>query len=432
MKYLKIQNNGELDIRLIALMGGTTKADDKYKIGHFGTGLKYTLAWLFRNDVKFKIFVGKKEVDIHLESEKIGEEVFEIICINGHRTSITTKMGNDWDPWMIIRELYSNALDEGGAKYETSEKTIGKNNKTTFYIEFVPDIMAVYNNWDSYFIVGKEAFYESEKVRIYPQSGNLRIYKQGILIHEKKQSNSLFNYDILDAEINELREYKGYLDYDLIHVIYGITDKKVIQYFLEHTKDEHFESKLDYNYWGNSFGSAWEEALKGVKIIHQKAKENLEARGIEVDTASNVVVPKELYKGLTKKFEGVGALRVSKAVNDFYEIYNQRLDDRVNKAKGLLEDANYFIEPELTFIYGIFGNKTILAKVDVDEKKIYMSEKHLDRDLFSICATLVEENEHYKTEFEDHTRAFQQHFIDLYVNQLVEKSSVELIDEAKN
>ena len=54
MKYLKIQNKGELDIRLVALMGGSTKTNDRYKIGKFGTGLKYTLAFLFR-----KIFQSK-------------------------------------------------------------------------------------------------------------------------------------------------------------------------------------------------------------------------------------------------------------------------------------------------------------------------------------------------------------------------------------
>jgi hypothetical protein len=29
MKYLKIKNNGVIDIRLVALMGGTTKSNDE-------------------------------------------------------------------------------------------------------------------------------------------------------------------------------------------------------------------------------------------------------------------------------------------------------------------------------------------------------------------------------------------------------------------
>ena len=59
MRYLKIQNNGLLDIRLVALMGGTTKSKDTFKIGQFGTGLKYTLAFLYRNNIDFKVFVGQ-------------------------------------------------------------------------------------------------------------------------------------------------------------------------------------------------------------------------------------------------------------------------------------------------------------------------------------------------------------------------------------
>lgn len=428
MKYLKITNQGLLDIRLIALMGGTTKGNDKYKIGHFGTGLKYVLAYLFRKKIDFKIFVGDKQVKLHIEIEKINEQDFQIICIDGHRTSITTNMGMDWEAWMIIREVYSNALDEGGAGYSITDEVTTKENTTCFYFELTPEIMQVYNSWNEFFIVGKMPFYEDEKVKIFPQTGCLKIYKQGILIHQNKDLKALFAYDIKDANINELREYKGFAERDISEIIFNIKDKKVIQYFIEHLKDEHYESTIDYDWdWGRKFNDEWNEALKGVKIIHQKAKENLQARGIKIDEAANITVPEKLYKGLVKQFEGIGALRVSKDVNDFYEIYNDRLHDKVKKAQQLLDDAGYYIEPELSFIYGIFGDKTCLAKVDFTSKQIYMSEKHLDKDLFSICCTLVEENEHYKTGLEDETRGFQQHFINLFTNQIIEKSKCDLL-----
>jgi hypothetical protein len=101
MKYLKIKNQGILDIRLVALMGGTTKANDEYKIGQFGTGLKYTLAYLIRNNIDFHIFAGKDKVDIKIETESIRDEDFNIICING-AISITDRMGKEWIIWMII------------------------------------------------------------------------------------------------------------------------------------------------------------------------------------------------------------------------------------------------------------------------------------------------------------------------------------------
>lgn len=429
MKYLKIANKGHLDIRLIALMGGTTKANDDFKIGHFGTGLKYTLAYLFRNQIDFKIFVGEEEVKIHIETENINQEDFHIICIGGHRTSITTRMGMDWEAWMIIRELYSNALDEGEASYSITERCEGKQNTTSFYIETTPEILEVFNSWNEYFIVGKEPFYETDTIKIFPQTGDLKIYKQGILVHRLDKQPSLFAYDIKNARINELREYRGLVSSDIAEILVSIKDKKVIQYFIENVKDEHYESTIDYDCsWLISFNDSWKEALNGVQIIHQKAKEAIEARGIKIDTAANITVPEKLYKGLTKVFEGIGALRVSKEVNDFFEIYNEQLDDKVNKAKKTLEDTGYYIEPELSFVYGIFGDKTVFAKVDFDTKKIYMSEKHLDKDLFSICCTLVEENEHYKTGFADETREFQQHFIDLFTNKLIEKEKIDLFN----
>jgi DNA-binding transcriptional regulator GbsR (MarR family) len=426
MKYLKISNAGELDIRIIALMGGTTKADDSYKIGNFGTGLKYTMAFLFREGIDFHIFSGKKEVNIELERETIGAIDFDIICINGHRTSITTQMGNDWEAWMIVRELYSNALDEGDANYTVSDVIEGVEGSTSIYLEFTAQIMEVLNNWNDYFIVGAEPFYEEGNLKMFPQSGKLKIYKQGILVYTDAM-DSLFNYDILDANINELREYKGAAEGDVVRALKSINDTKVIQYFLENVNDKHFEAQVDWDWYYNNFSKGWKEALNGVKIIHQKAKDDIEARGIEIDTAANVTVPAKLYKGLTQQFEGIGALRVSKAVNEFFEIYNETLQDKVTKAQKMLEDTGYYIDPELKFIYGIFGDKNVLAKIDIDTKLIYISEKHLDTDMFSICTMLVEENEHYKTGFNDHTREFQQHFIDMYVNNMFEGSNISVI-----
>jgi hypothetical protein len=430
MKYLKIKNDGVLDIRIIALMGGTTKASDSYKIGNFGTGLKYSIAHLLRNKVDFAIFCGDKKVDIKVETEIIGDSEFGIVCVDGHRTSITTKFGADWLPWQIVREIYSNALDEGGAHYsivdEVGESVEGKEGTTSVFIELTPEFLEVYNDWNKYFIVSQQTYYEDKEVKLYPQSGNLRIYKQGIFIKELEKE-SLFNYDIASASINELREYTGYLEHDLYMAIVKLEDPKVITYIMEHLKNDHYEASIDWDYsYFDKFSDIWKETLSGAKIIHEKAKDNLLARGIEVDETL-IVVPENLYKGLVKQFEGVGVLMTSKTINDWYEIYNERLCDRVDKARRILEDAGYFMEPELTFTFGVFGDPGTLAKIDIAAKKIYVSEKHLEQDLFSICTMLVEENEHYKTGMSDHTREFQQHFIDMYTNRLLEGANINVI-----
>jgi len=249
MKYLKIQNKGELDIRLIALMGGTTKSNDEFKIGQFGTGLKYTLAYLYRNNLYFKIFVGANEVKINIETEKIGEEIFEIICINGHRTSITTKMGYDWNAWMILRELWCNALDEGDAEKSETEIMSGVDNTTTFYIQIDSQIREVLNDWKKYFIHDQEAIYTGKNYAIYPSGDHLCIYKQGVLIHEDKNRTSVFSYDVKNAQINELRQFTGSVTHAITNCLYECNEKAV-RYFLENVSEQNFEGSDSFDYGG--------------------------------------------------------------------------------------------------------------------------------------------------------------------------------------
>lgn len=430
MKYLKIKNQGELDIRLIALMGGTTKSNQDYKIGQFGTGLKYTLAFLLRNNIDFKIIVGEKKADINIECENICGEDFEIICINNNRTSITTRMGLEWEAWMIIRELWCNALDEGGAEKEIVDLDLGAEvkgnpNETCFYIQINNQIREVLDNWGSYFIHDKQPLYKNEMFAIYAGGDDLRIYKQGVLVKEEKGKKCLFNYDSKLASINELRQFQGSISH-LIFQALSNPSEQLITYFLENVKESHFEgSECDYN-WYDSFGESWKKTIGKGKLIHQKAVDNIKARGLEIDLSDKIIVPQKVYEALTKNIEGIGALRVSAKINEFYESYNSKVENRVKQGLVILETAGYDFSPNIKFIYGVFGDKTINAQVNTDTAEVYISENFLDKSLHEICEILIEECEHYKTGYQDCSRSFQSHFIKLYTKQLLKSSNIEL------
>jgi hypothetical protein len=434
-KYLKISNNGCLDIRLVSLMGGTTKDTNEYKIGQFGSGLKYTLAYLLRNKVDFKIFINSKEVKLGIVIEHIQGEDFEIITVNGEKTSITTKMGKDWKPWMIVRELYSNALDEGDAEYKiVREDEIEQSsaNRTTFYIELNPDFLEVYNSWNKYFIVGNEPMYENRRFAFHPCKGNLLIYKQGILIHEDKDFKSIFNIDIKNAEINELREYKGSLWWDFPEAISSIDDKKTIEYLLENliTDEEckYYESKceIDTTYTKRVLSNAWKEVIGQSKIIDRETLNKIQGKNVNVDTSNIIVLPKNIYLSLSSKFEGISAIRVASKIGEFYEVFDTDLELKVKQALVILEESNYFIHPELKFLFGEFGSKDTLARVDLDKKEILISQKMKDKSMFDFLAMLIEENEHFQTGFDDCTRSFQQHFINLYAKSILDKAKIKL------
>lgn len=425
MKYLKISNNGELDIRLVALMGGTTKANDKYKIGQFGTGLKYTLAFLFRNNLAFKIFVGSEEVKIHLDCEIIKGEQFEIICINGQRTSITTRMGEDWDAWMIIRELWCNALDEGGAEKEVTDTLTPAEGKTSFYIQVDKQVSDVLSKWNKYFIHGQEALYSDGTYSIYPASEKLRIYKQGVLIYESEKEKSVFSYDVANASINELREFKGSISCEIAHSLHS-ANEKVATYFLENVTEQHFEGTMDYEWYLPKWSDAWVNVIGTGKLIYQKVIDDAKARGISIDEGGLIVVPKSVYKALTAQFKGIGALRINSKVGEFYENHNLPMEDKIKQCLTILEHCNYVMHPDLEFRYGFFEDKTVLARVCMDTKVVYISNTLLQGPLFQTIGMLIEENEHFNTGYTDHTREFQQHFIDLYTRALLAKHEVEI------
>lgn len=426
MKYLKIQNDGLLDIRLVALMGGTTKSKDKYKIGQFGTGLKYTLAYLFRNNLDFKIFVGEQEVKVHTEVEKIKEEDFEIICINGHRTSITTKMGEDWSAWMIVRELWCNALDESGACREITTNAVGEENTTAFYIQIDNEIQKVIDNWHKYFIHEQEAVFANDDVAIYPAGDHLCIYKQGVMVKEYPNYKSVFSYDYKSADINELREFNGSPNMVVTYCLVK-ANEKAARYFLENVREHHFEGRdqMDYG-WFVSFGEAWKDVIGSGKIIYQKVLDNINARGITPDTIGYIIVPETVYRALTKQFQGIGATYVAGKINDFYEHFDERLEQIIKEALVILEACGYSFHPELEFIYGHFEDKTTMASIDISGKKVYIAQMMLQKPLFTIVSMLIEENEHFNTGLTDCSRAFQQHFIDLYARTLLAGKEIEI------
>lgn len=424
MKYLKIQNTGELDIRLISLMGGTTKTGNEYKIGRFGTGLKYSLAWLVRNNIDFKIFIGERQVKIHTETEHIQGVDFEVIYIDGVRSSISASTGVDWKGWMICREIYCNAIDEGGLVKEITEEVYGTPNTTTFYLQLVNEIKETIDNWNDYFIHDIEPMYSCDKFAIYPGGKDLRIYKHGVLIDMQPEEHALFHYDIKNASINELREYTGSANYDIFKCLAG-ADEKIADYALSNMTDQHYEGTMDYM-WGTSFSQNWEKAIGNAKLIHQKAVDAIRARGLSVDLDGTITVPKNLFIALTKQFKGISSLRVADKIGTFYESYLPELEAKVKQALTILESCNYFIHADLKFVYGIFEDKTTMAQVSIDKKEILISESLLKGSLFQVVAMLIEENEHYNTGFSDCSRAFQQHWINMFTQKLLEKNEVTL------
>jgi len=331
-------------------------------------------------------------------------------------------MGEDWSAWMIIRELWCNALDEGGAQREVTNNISCAQGTTIFYIQLSPAISEVLDNWSNYFIEGKEPMFDSKDYKIYRGGEAIRLYKNGVLIYENKEIPSLFSYDISNAEINELREFKGAVAREITQAL-SRSNKTVASHYLNHLRDYHYEAQMDYEWYLSKWSEEWREAIGDNRLIYKKALEDIKAKGIPIAESDYIVVPKAAYKNLTKHFSDVGGFSAGKN-HGFIESHDTDMEDKVNEAIGTLEECGYKMHPSVSYVYGFFEDTRVLAKADLSQKKVFISLALLQKSSFELMTTLVEENEHIITGLSDHTREFQQHFIDLYTNSMLKQHAL--------
>lgn len=200
-------------------MGGSEKAGDESKIGQFASGLKYAMALMLRNGVDFQVttvdsgpqsIFGLKEYTIEdgLTSKSksmIGISESDNSKSLMHCTGFSTQLGINWEPWMILRELYSNVKDEGGyytlVAPEIDYGTIMKLNfdeSSPFY--------EIWRNKHLYINEDKPLFEVSSILDAYKNDEKyLKIFKQGVLVYEDREVYSEYAWGIHFGEIDERR-----------------------------------------------------------------------------------------------------------------------------------------------------------------------------------------------------------------------------------
>lgn len=114
-------------------MGVSVKDESRSTIGYFGTGFKFAVATLLRNNCTVRLYPGDDALGSYLfgakEVEIRGKEfnlVYMIDETTGETTDLgfTTDLGRDWQVWQAFRELYCNAQDEGGKTFQKPDNTV--------------------------------------------------------------------------------------------------------------------------------------------------------------------------------------------------------------------------------------------------------------------------------------------------------------------
>lgn len=426
MKYLKITNNGELDPMAFLLIGASTKSDDPTKIGEFGSGANYAIAWLLRNKYDFEVFTGEKRVKFDTLKKVFREKEFNVIAVNGKETSFTTSMGKGWLPWFVLREFWANALDEGGAEM-TEIITVdeegngpgchGEEGKTTVYIDLRDEMAEAFENWEMYFCSTRsDELAKMDGLTLYPGGEHLVVYRKGIQVYFKKDCPCAFHYDFENMPINEARVLQSEwdLNYRMVEKI-NRAPREICDLFIRRIKEEHYESGLDFSrHYGANPGEGWKEALKGKSVAGYMEKDDELVR-----LNSPIMLPQGLAHKLiiTERADHVLGEMGKRGIRRAKP--NERQQAVIDEAITALIDCGYTIKHQIYFAE--FKTRGVMAKCIGTE--IFVGALACSS-VFVCFTTLIEEVEHIKTQFDDNTRQFQQHFIDLYAQELLTRHGV--------
>ena len=418
--YVKIANDGLIDTEAFALMGASVKKRED-SIGLFGSGLKYSLAVLLRHEIDFKVFSGLDEVKIGLQKTTLRGKEFKVILINGNRTSITTEAGKLWKPWFAIREIYANALDEGGKKVITvTNKIKPVEGKTTFFIEIHDKIKPLFNNWNNFFSNKREdAVLVVDKKKVFWGGNELVVYRRGIRAYREK-IKCLFHYDFDDLEINESRVLVSTwsFKYDLVKFLGRNANSEIIRKIYDNFQ-ETFEGGLDWSYCSN-FNENWLDILGDRKIV----LEDVAGHFVEEMDDNTIILPTKLAKAMKEYF---GAKIVILGFSDKYGDrkivkFNSRQTRILKECLDFLKRGGIIFEAEIKLCE--FENNSVRG--EANSGAVLLSPALFDEGKKEIIAVILEEYAHLDSKAGDKTRRFQNYLLKKYLSLLEEKVGVYL------
>lgn len=425
--YLMIENAGELDINSLVLIGASTKRDDSTKLGFFGSGNKYALATLLGKGVNFHIFSGEEEVIVNTEDTEFRGVKFKKIIIDGHATSLTTDMGPQWEEWMAVREWVANSIDEGGHTIISDTPNVsGRAGFTRFYIEHVPAIKEVIDRWNNYFTFDREdTVYKSGDDKIYAQSDPhemLNLYRKGIRCYVAKGTKSLYQYDISTFKINESRLIDDMwgAGKEVMRLLNETSDVKVLQNILRNAaKDGYWERDFSWRYGLYKMSATWLEAINNHCIICEDVAGNF--MGIQ-NTKEHYIVSRDMAHRIRIDFPTVKVYGIVSEGESLYEPVEstKKMDYLLKECIRFLEETNYPILYPMEIVD--FENTDVLGMAK--NGKILLSKKIFDMGKREIVTVILEEQEHLVSEKRDCTRAFQNHWINLFLTEKEERFGI--------
>jgi hypothetical protein len=383
--YLVFSNPGGLDINLVKLLGVSVKESDS-PIGFFGTGLKYAMATALRLGGSMTIITDGERYEVRGRKVTLRDKDFTQVMLNDEPLGFTTELGKQWEPWMVVRELYSNALDEYGqtmlATEPLSDERGAGNTIITLHGE---PFVEVWKDRDQYFLTDDEkSCHETPFADAHESQVNSRsVFYRGIKIHDAEQP-TLYRYNLKDSilltEDRTLR-YPFQMREALEKAIISSTDADFIAKSLT-TGEQHLEGRLRFEDSYSHLNPS-EEFLTVCGKLNARKPRNVNAAALswyrKRTQSKQPLCPVSLSPVQQKQLEKAAAFIKSLGFAD-------SLDDYPVQVVGWLGE-------------GIYGQ----ALGD----QIYLTKQAFDTGTKKLASILLEEFVHCHYKLYDETRAMQ-------------------------
>jgi len=403
MSKVYFYNPGILDLRSVTIMGINAKPNSSNPIGYFGTGFKYALAVCARIGAKVVITIDDMDYVLRTRKTDFRGKDFDEVYLEyndgdpGNKIVVlpfTSELGKNWKPWMVVRELGSNARDEGGDFGIRPDEAYG--NGTIITVEH-PDVYNAAITPNEVFLsdATKQRMLNRGEgdhvIEIYPRVNNY-IYYRGIRVSEMQKS-SRFTFNIMtNTTLTEDRTLRDtfYMGYYLGTVIQQhSTNEELIQDCVWQAGLEEVE-KFEYT------SITFEEYTQPSATFMSVCGGIVADRGLLTKQAHRLYhtfVPRNKRKGET--LDAVMQRKLERAYLDVSQI-------------GVKCDLNDVVVDKLDL--GVMG------LCDREMKQIVLNVMLFSKPQSVVTTTLLEECLHLYEQLDDNDREMQNRLLELIYN----------------
>lgn len=409
-EYITFSNHEPLDLRMLTTFGLSVK-NSTSPIGMFGTGLKYAIAVLLRNNCEVKLKIDDTYYTFHTQKHNIRNTESSVIYMHNTKDGtdiqlpMTDNFGRNWKVWQAIRELYSNCLDEGGRMNDVIEQ-----DRTVIYVKG-EEAEKVLSEFHYYFIdpTRMKLVYSGQRVDIYERFemnlGNLidgvntRVFYRGIYTGNDWERSASFIYNFKtnmtlteDRSILHAFEPKNALIDEILSTCY---DEEFLMRYINNAFRDSMEGSLTYNRLqpSSAFINACKTLLQKDQIIPSWAM------GIYEQTLPMI----ERYKTAhLSTFDEAMLTRVIKVLAHHDEYVSR---DQIRVVRSLRDN-----------VMGMYIKK---------DDTILINREVFNRGEVILLGTIYEELLHKRHDFEDESRTMQNYLVDKVASLLTRVYNME-------